>query len=169
MICNKRYIHCHWWLLLSYPCVWYCPPLDISAPTLSSHQESPGSGSDSARLRLRQLSSDRHWGSNTAPSLYISLYILLLLILCHLSESEPNKELEQELNDGIILCVFSVELDNVESYFESFMSLFNSKTNFILLIFAENVIVMISDKSSSVTPAVSENDIKHLCDSWAAI
>ena len=97
-------------------------------------------------------------------SLYISLYILLLLILCHLSESEPNKELEQELNDGIILCVFSVELDNVESYFESFMSLFNSKTNFILLIFAENVIVMISDKSSSVTPAVSENDIKHLCD-----
>ena len=63
------------------------------------------------------------------------------------------------------MCEFAVELDNVKSYFESFMSLFNSKTNFILLIFAENVIVMISDKSSSVTPAVSENDIKHLCDS----
>ena len=56
----------------------------------------------------------------------------------------------------------------MKSYFESFMSLCficSSKANFILLIFAENVIVMISDKSSSVTPAVSENDIKHLCDS----
>ena len=63
-----------------------------------------------------------------------------------------------------------MELDNVKSYFWKFYEpVFYSKTNFILLIFAENVIVMISDKSSSVTPAVSENDIKHLCDSWAAI